>query len=90
MSAPCVTDAVSAPHVTHPMSAPKLNLLFQVHLNDEDPNLQELLQAGRGERYFSSRTHRNIHMIYRGGILMEDFVKYSLDMKLLDVQVGKF
>ena len=34
--------------------------------------------------------HRNIHKIYRGGILMEDFVKYSLDMKLLDVQVGKF
>ena len=42
---------------------------IQVHLNEEDPNLQELLQAGRG------------------GILMEDFVKYSLDMKLLDVQV---
>ena len=45
--------------------------LFQVNLNDEDPNLQELLQAGRG------------------GILMEDFVKYSLDMKLLDVQVSE-
>ena len=44
-------------------------IIFQVNLNDEDPNLQELLQAGRG------------------GILMEDFVKYSLDMKLLDVQV---
>ena len=45
------------------------HFFLQVHLNDEDPNLQELLQAGRG------------------GILMEDFVKYSLDMKLLDVQV---
>ena len=45
--------------------------LFQVNLNDEDPNLQELLQAGRG------------------GILIEDFVKYSLDMKLLDVQVSQ-
>ena len=43
--------------------------LFQVNLNDEDPNLQELLQAGTKE------------------ILIEDFVKYSLDMKLLDVQV---
>ena len=46
-----------------------MGTFIQVHLNDEDPNLQELLQAGRG------------------GILMEDFVKYSLDMKLLDVQV---
>ena len=46
-----------------------MGTFLQVHLNDEDPNLQELLQAGRG------------------GILMEDFVKYSLDMKLLDVQV---
>ena len=46
-----------------------MGIFLQVHLNDEDPNLQELLQAGRG------------------GILMEDFVKYSLDMKLLDVQV---
>ena len=43
-----------------------------MNLNDEDPNLQELLQAGRG------------------GIMMEDFVKYSLDMKLLDVQVRPY
>ena len=43
-----------------------------MNLNDEDPNLQELLQAGRG------------------GIMMEDFVKYSLDMKLLDVQVKPY
>ena len=54
------------------MHAPQqiyMGTFLQVHLNEEDPNLQELLQAGRG------------------GILMEDFVKYSLDMKLLDVQV---
>ena len=70
MSAPCVTDAMSAPHVTHPMSAPKLNLLFQVHLNDEDPNLQELLQAGRGERYIlkSNTQNTEIYIKYTGEV----------------------